>query len=116
VARVVYSTNALANLERAFDYLEPLAPEAGHAAVEAIRSAVEMLEHHPMIGRIVVGAPWGAPQADLSRHRLGERAGDLRELVISFGRTGYVALYRFLPGRDLVRVLAIRHQRELDYP
>jgi plasmid stabilization system protein ParE len=36
--------------------------------------------------------------------------------VISFGRTGYIAMYRFLPGSDDVRILAIRHQRELDYP
>jgi hypothetical protein len=41
---------------------------------------------------------------------------DLRELVISYGRTGYVALYDYSPARDRVRVLAIRHQRELDYP
>jgi plasmid stabilization system protein ParE len=39
-----------------------------------------------------------------------------RELVISFGRTGYVALYRFVLSENRVRVLAIRHQRELDYP
>jgi plasmid stabilization system protein ParE len=57
---------------------------------------VETLEHHPLIGRIVTG--------------------DLRELIISFGRTGYVALYRFLPARGEVRVLAIRHQRDIDYP
>jgi plasmid stabilization system protein ParE len=43
-------------------------------------------------------------------------ARPLRELVISFGKTGYVALYRFLPARDEVRILGIRHQRELDYP
>ena len=43
-------------------------------------------------------------------------AGELRELVISYGKTGYVALYRFLPAQDLIRILAIRHQRELDYP
>jgi plasmid stabilization system protein ParE len=66
------------------------------AAVAAIRSAVEMLEHHPLIGRVVTD--------------------DLRELVISFGRTGYVALYRFVPSRSEVRILAIRHQRELGYP
>lgn len=42
--------------------------------------------------------------------------GELRELVISFGRTGYLALYRFLPATSEVRILAIRHQRELDYP
>ncbi len=66
------------------------------AAARAIRSAVEALARHPLIGRPV--------------------GGQLRELVISFGRTGYVALYRFVPARDEVRILALRHQRELDYP
>jgi plasmid stabilization system protein ParE len=55
-----------------------------------------MLEHHPLIGRNVEGG--------------------LRELVISFGRNGYLALYRFAPARREVLILAIRHQRELDYP
>ena len=96
MAQVVYSANALANLERAFSSLDEIAPEAAIAAVEAIRTAIEMLEHHPLIGRIV--------------------RGGLRELVISFGRTGYLALYRFVPSRREVRILAIRHQRELDYP
>jgi len=41
---------------------------------------------------------------------------DLRELVVSYGKTGYVALCRFLPALDQVQVLAIRRQRELDYP
>ena len=40
---------------------------------------------------------------------------ELRELVISYGRTGYVALYRFVVSRDEVRILALRHQRELGY-
>jgi plasmid stabilization system protein ParE len=96
VARLVYSENALANLERLFAFLEPKDPDVALAAVVAIRSAVEMLEAHPLIGRIVTK--------------------DLRELVISFGETGYVALYRFHRTRDEVRVLAVRHQRELDYP
>ncbi|MBI5751801.1 MAG: hypothetical protein HZA59_06610 [Hydrogenophilales bacterium] len=48
---------------------------------------------------------------------IGRRVeGELRELAISFGKTGYVALYRFLPSREQVRILAIRRQRELDYP
>jgi plasmid stabilization system protein ParE len=97
VATVVYSANAIANLERAFEFLvgvDAFAPAI--AAVEAIRTAIEMLERHPLVGRIITA--------------------DVRELVISFGRTGYIALYRFVPGRDQVRVLAIRHQRELDYP
>jgi hypothetical protein len=38
--------------------------------------------------------------------------GDTRELVISFGQTGYIALYRFVVPQDEVTVLAIRRQRE----
>ena len=65
-------------------------------AASAIRSAVDMLAAHPLAGRRV--------------------EGELRELVISYGKTGYVALYRFLPVSEQVRVLSLRHQRELDYP
>jgi plasmid stabilization system protein ParE len=96
LARVVYSSRAIEHLERAFGFLAAEDPQAAPAAATAIRGAVEMLEQHPLIGRRI--------------------QGELRELVISFGRSGYVALYRFLPIRDEVRVLAIRHQRELDYP
>jgi plasmid stabilization system protein ParE len=95
VPHVVYSRNALSNLEHAFEFLAQKSPEAAEAAAESIRTAIETLGRHPLIGRRV--------------------RGDLRELVISFGKTGYVALYRFVPVRDQVRVLALRHQRELDY-
>lgn len=95
MARVVYSPTAVANLERGFGYLADVAPDAALAAARAITTGVDILEHHPLVGRIV--------------------RGDLRELVISFGRTGYIALYRFLPAIAEVRILAIRHQRELDY-
>ena len=96
MARLVYSENALANIERAFEFLAEHDPGVTAEAVEAIRDAVDILGSHPFIGRRV--------------------EGELRELVISFGRTGYVALYRYHPSQDLVRILAIRHQRELDYP
>jgi plasmid stabilization system protein ParE len=58
------------------------------------------------------------PHEPLAEHPLVGRAtnGELRELVISFGRTGYVALYRFFAERSEIRILGIRHQRELDYP
>jgi plasmid stabilization system protein ParE len=95
MAAVVYSARAL-NLERAFEFLAQSDPAAALNAASAIRSAVDSLAIHPLIGR--------------------PREGDLHELVISFGKTGYVALYRFLPHLEEVRVLAIRHQRELDYP
>lgn len=96
MAQVVYSENALGNLERAFEFFAEYDPSAAAVAAAAIREAVNTLARHPLIGRSV--------------------EGDLRELVISYGRTGYVALYDFSPARDQVRILAIRHQRELDYP
>ena len=95
MAQVVYSDNALANLERAFEFLAQDDPAAAVRTAAAIREAVDMLSRHPLIGRMVEQG--------------------LRELVISFGKTGYVALYRFLPQRGEIRVLAFRHQRELDY-
>ena len=70
-------------------------PEAAIASAAAIHSAVDSLASHPLIGRRV--------------------EGDLRELVISYGATGYIALYRFDIQRDQVRVLALRHQREVGY-
>lgn len=96
MAAVVYSARALEHLERAFEFLAQNDPNAASRAAAAIQSAVSTLAAHPLIGRRV--------------------EGEIRELVISFGKSGYVALYRFLPHLDVVRVLAIRHQRELDYP
>lgn len=96
MARIVYTDNALDNLERRFNCLAESEPAAAPAAARAIQQPVTVLAAHPLIG-----------------HRVH---GELRELVISYGKTGYVALYRFLPEQDLIRILAIRHQRELDYP
>jgi plasmid stabilization system protein ParE len=95
VAQVVYSAYALENIERAMQLLREKNPELAVASAAAIRSAVENLATHPLIGRRV--------------------EGDIRELVISYGATGYIALYRFDIQRDQVRVLALRHQREVGY-
>lgn len=40
---------------------------------------------------------------------------ELRELIIDFGQSGYIALYRHEPSDDAVYVLAFRHQREAGY-
>ncbi len=57
--------------------------------------AIDVLEHNPLIGRVVTG--------------------DLRELVIGRRTHGYVALYRFVAEFDTVFVLAIRGQKEAGY-
>ena len=96
MAQVVYTRNALTNLERAFAFLAERDSAAAVDTAVAIREAVKLLSGHPLIGRRV--------------------EGEIRELVISYGKTGYIALYRFLPELSLIRILATRHQRELDYP
>jgi len=69
--------------------------QAAMDAVVAVRSAVEHMASHPLLGRRV--------------------QGDIRELVISYGKTGYIALYRFVVARGDVRILALRHQREIGF-
>jgi plasmid stabilization system protein ParE len=96
VATVVYGARALADLERLFRFLLEHDQPSAVASSAAIRGAIEMLAEHPLIGRRITG--------------------DVRELVISFGRTGYIALYRLVPALEEVRILSIRHQREIGYP
>jgi plasmid stabilization system protein ParE len=95
VATVVYSARVLSQLASALEILASRSPDAAIATAVAIRSAVEALAAHPLLGR--------------------RAHGDIRELVISCGQTGHIALYRFVVPRDEVRVLAIRHQREIGF-
>ena len=92
MARLIYSARALADLERLTDFLVETDPPAALATIELIEEAVAVLRRHPLIGRPV--------------------ETELRELVISRGRSGYVALYSFEQVYDAVLILAIRHQRE----
>jgi plasmid stabilization system protein ParE len=95
VAKVIYSDEALADLERIIEFLLESSPAAAAAALSQIRSAVTILEAHPRVGRRI------------DAHR--------RELVITYGAAGYLALYRHDVPQDVVRVLRVRHQREAGY-
>lgn len=95
MAQVVYSARALLHIERAFQFLRDKDPIAALNAVTAIQSAVDNLKAHPFVGRRI--------------------EGEVRELIISYGHSGYVALYRFVLSQDEVRVLAIRPQREVGF-
>jgi plasmid stabilization system protein ParE len=97
VPHVTLSARAQTDLSRLHTALVGKDINAAKRAVLAIREAFLPLQHAPMIGRPV------------------EDHGDLRELVIDFGASGYLALYRFEPTMDAVTILAIKHQREDDY-
>jgi len=95
LARLTFSNRALTDLERVVAFLAVHDPAAAIETVDLIAEATAILARHPLIGR--------------------KAEAGLRELVISRGASGYVTLYRFDEARDVVRVLAIRHQRELGY-
>lgn len=95
MTELVYTAQALKDLERLSDFLLGADPPAAQDTVQLIFDASEILVLHPEIGREV---------------HFGQR-----ELVISRGRTGYLALYRFLPHIDRILVVTLRHQRESGY-
>jgi plasmid stabilization system protein ParE len=84
-------------LERCRAFLAEKNPQAAMRAGLAIEHHFVLLETEPGIGR---------PLDDLP---------ELRELVIPFGDSGYVALYHHETASDRVLILAFRHQKEAGY-
>ncbi|HBI70768.1 MAG TPA: addiction module toxin RelE [Massilia sp.] len=95
MARISYAGRALSDLERISDFLSDHGVDVQLEALDLIDEAISILAKHPFIGR----------QAE----------HDMRELVISQGRTGYVALYSYEVDSDAVLILAVRHQREAGF-
>jgi plasmid stabilization system protein ParE len=99
---VILTAEAEADLLRLFDFLveRELARggdlEVAGRALAAIKDAFKLLEQFFFTCRKVGPGTF------------------LRELVIPFGRTGYVALFEILDGQT-VAIAAVRHQREDDY-
>jgi plasmid stabilization system protein ParE len=97
MARIVLAPEIHEDFDRIFEFLFEHTPECAVERIDDIVSALDILQSSPMIGRLVDNYP------------------GMRELVISNGAHGYLALYRFLPEFDAVFVVAIRSQRELRY-
>lgn len=97
MARIILASNIRDDFDRIFEFLFEHTPEHAAQRIDDIVLAMDILQSSPMIGRPV------------------ETPSGLRELVISNGAHGYLALYRYLPEFDAVFVLAVRSQRELRY-
>lgn len=95
MTRWLLAPAAADDLERLADFLLEADAECAVETIDLILDALSILERHPHMGRPL---PHG-----------------LHELVISHGRSGYLALYSYDDVADIALVLAVRHQREQDY-
>ena len=95
MTRVELAPELLDDFDRIFDHLAQHDVPDISARIAEIVAALDLLQHHPRIGR-----PCG-------QHR--------RELILGRGSRGYVALYEYMADIDTVLVLAIRSQREAGY-
>ncbi len=98
---VRYSAAAREDLLRLFQFLLDRSStvddlDVAQRAIEAIEQATQNLERTPFIYRKAAQSPF------------------LREMLIPFGSTGYVALFE-IENASTVTILAVRHQLEDDY-
>lgn len=101
--KVTFSESAAQDLDELFDFVlqRELDSETGDLdlparALQAIEDGVKLLSTSPFACRKAGSSPF------------------LRELVIPFGRSGYVALFEIVDAHHVI-VGAVRHQREDDY-
>ncbi len=99
--RVRFTPEAEEDLLRLFDHLARRDLPSAKRARTAIRRALKMLQRFPFSCR----------KAESVDQPLDPR---LRELLIPFGASGYVALFE-IEDDSTVTILALRHQREDDY-
>lgn len=95
--QIRFTRAARDDLKRLYSFLVKQDIHAAEKALEAINKAIELLKTFPFTCR--------KAKAD---------SPFLRELVISFGANGYVALFE-IEENNIVTILAVRHQREDDF-
>ncbi len=95
--QIIITEGAALGLERCRLFLSGKNPQAAIRAGQSIKQQFTLLETEPDIGR---------PFDDLP---------ELCELIIPFGDSGYVALYRHDVIDNTIHILAFRHQKEAGY-
>ncbi len=95
--KVRYTLAAKEDLKRLFTFLATQDIQAARHARKTIAASMALLEQFPFMCR----------KAD------NENAF-LRELLIPFGSSGYVALFE-IENEQTVTIICVRHQREDDY-
>lgn len=91
------TAGAQKDLTQLFSFLAEKDLAAAYKAKQAIQNAYKLLETMPF-----------------SCRKADDDNPFLRELIISFGNSGYIALFE-IENDSQVTILAMRHQREEDY-
>jgi plasmid stabilization system protein ParE len=94
--RLIWTAQALTDVQRLYRFLASKNIDAARRAVQAIRQGVKVLSLQPGMGRPIEDLPV-----------------EFREWLIDFGDSGYVARYRL--DADAIVVLAVRHQKETGF-
>ena len=95
--RLRYTRAARDDLKRLYSFLLERDLPSAERALDVIIAAVEGLSDFPFAAR-----------------KVPSDGASLRELVIPFGSSGYIALFE-IEDDHTVTILAVRHQREEDY-
>lgn len=95
--RLRFTQEAAIDLQRLYAFAAEKDPAMALDAYSAIEKAWGILETFPF-----------------SCRRADDANPFLRELLISFGASGYVALFE-IENDEVVTILAVRHQMEEDY-
>ena len=101
--RVRLTRQAAEDLEQLFDFVLEREPQRNDGDLDLADLALQAIQHGIATLRT---SPFTCRKASQNPF--------LRELVIPFGRTGYVALFEIVDSENVV-VAAVRHQREDDY-
>ena len=92
-----YTVEALEDFDRIYDFLVVYDVELAERAIQAVKLGLNILTEFPFSCRKISGCN-----------------GLIRELLIPFGSSGYIVLFR-IDSPETVTVAAVRHQREDDY-
>lgn len=95
--QVVITQKAAAGLNRCRQFLYEVNPSISFQAAQIIQHHFSLLQESPEMGRVV----------DVEH--------ELRELIIPFGQSGYVALYVIDGLNKKIMVLSFKHQKEAGY-
>lgn len=96
---IEFAETAKEDLDRLHTFLLQIDADLADHALNTVLSAFQTIQRHPYICR---------------KAQQGDFGITWRELLITFGSSGYVALFEIVHNA-LVRVVAARHQRESDY-